>query len=148
MGWYLHRGIETLNRDDDNFELASTPILNGLYTLQIYQTLPIAAIIQISISAILQTWYRSRDDRSYLNFKCFDHAESIDMKKMKVDNNILIYKIYLKVKQKYWPSYKMQHLPKDICEELHIDLMGLITPTRWNVHKYSLTITDSYSTCQ
>ena len=32
-GWYLHEDIEMLNRCDDNFQLVSIPIKNGLYVL-------------------------------------------------------------------------------------------------------------------
>ncbi len=67
------------------------------------------------------------------------------MKKMKVGNDVLMYKICLKAKQKRRLSYKIQHPPEDICEELHVDLMSPITPIGWNGYKYSLTITDGYS---
>ncbi len=69
------------------------------------------------------------------------------MKKIKVDNNVLIYKICLKAKAKRWSSYKIQHPPKYICKEFYIDLMGLITSTRQNKDKYSFTIINSYSKC-
>lgn len=67
------------------------------------------------------------------------------MSKMKVDKDILLYRICIKAKQKSRPSYKIQHPAEGICEELHVDLMGPITPTGWNGYKYSLTITNSYS---
>lgn len=70
------------------------------------------------------------------------------MKKMKIDKNVLLYKICIKVKQKLQLLYKIQCHSEDIYEELHIDLMGFITPTRQNGYKYFLTIIDSYSKCQ
>ena len=70
------------------------------------------------------------------------------MKKMKMDNDVLMCKICLKAKQKRRPSYKIQHPPEDICEEFNIDLMGPITLTGWNRYKNSLTITDGYSRCR
>lgn len=70
------------------------------------------------------------------------------MSKMKVDKDILLYRICIKAKRKSRPSYKIQHPAEDICEELHVDLMGPITPTGWNGYKYSLTITNSYSRCR
>lgn len=85
---------------------------------------------------------------SYANLKYFGHARVIDIKKIKVDNNILMCKIYLKTKEKCWLFYKIQYLSEDICKELHINLMGPITPIQWNKHKYFLTITDGYSRCQ
>lgn len=72
------------------------------------------------------------------------HARSFDMKK----KNFLLQKIFIKIKQKCWLSYKIQHSSEDIYEKLHIDFISTTMPTRWNKYKYSLTITDSYSSCQ
>lgn len=85
---------------------------------------------------------------SYSNLKYFGHARVINIKKIKIGNNILICKIYLKTKEKHWLLYKIQHFLKDICKELHINLMDPITSIRWNKYKYFLTITDGYSRCQ
>lgn len=65
-----------------------------------------------------------------------------------MDKDILLYKIYIKAKQKHLPLYKIQHFLEDICEELHIDLIGPITFNKWNRHKYFLTIIDGYSRYQ
>lgn len=70
------------------------------------------------------------------------------MSKMKVDKDVFFCKICIKAKQKYCPSYKISYPPEDISEELHVDLIGLITPTGQNGHRYTLTITDGYSKCQ
>lgn len=104
-GWYLYEGIKTLNSCNDDFELLSTPIHNGLYILQIYQILPTAAITQNSIPATLYTWYKRLDHFNYLKLKRFGYAKAIDIKKMKVDKNVLLCKIYIKVKQKRWSLY-------------------------------------------
>lgn len=63
---------------------------------------------------------------------------------MKVDQDVLLYKICIKAKQKRCLFYQIQHLLNNVCEELYVDLLGFITPIRWNGHKYSLTITDYY----
>ncbi len=84
-----------------------TPILNDLYILQTHQILPIAAVTQISVPAILQTWHKKLSHPSYLNLKCFGHARGININKMKVSNDVLICKICLKAKQKYRPFYKI-----------------------------------------
>lgn len=47
-GWYLHGATKTPNRCDD-FQLAFTPIQNGLYVLQTLHTTPTAAVIQTSL---------------------------------------------------------------------------------------------------
>lgn len=82
---------------NDNFEFTSTPILNSLYILQIYQISPITAIIQISVSVTHQIWYKRLDHLSYSNLKYFDHIGNINIKKMEMDNNLLLYKICIKV---------------------------------------------------
>ena len=147
-GWYLHGGTETLNRCDDDFQLASTPIQNGLYVLQALYIPPVAAVTYTSAPASLKSWHRRLGHPSYANLKRFGNARGIDMSKMKVDQEVLLCKICIKAKQKRRPSYKIQHPLEDICEKLHVDLMGPITPTGWNGYKYSLTITDGFSRCR
>ena len=48
-GWYLHGGTKTINRCNDDLQLAFTPIQNGLYVLQTLHTTPTAAVIQTSL---------------------------------------------------------------------------------------------------
>lgn len=67
---------------------------------------------------------------------------------MKVDKNPLLYKVYIKAKQKCWSSYKIEQLWENISEELHFDMMGPITLTEWNRYKYSLIIINDYSRCR
>lgn len=127
---YLHKHTEIFNTCDVNFELVSTLILNSLYILQIHQIPLIAAAIQIFLPVTLQTWHKKLDHPRYLNLKCFGHARNIDIKKMKVDKNVFLYKIYIKAKRKHWPLYKIQQFLKNIREKLYVDLMSPITLTR------------------
>ena len=49
------------------------------------------------------------------------------MWKLKSKENLPLCQIYIHVKQCQNPLYKPQLLVDDICEELHIDLIGFIT---------------------
>lgn len=117
-GWYLHGDTETLNRCDNDFQLASTFIQNMLYVLQILNTTPIAAVSHTSTPSILKIWHRRLGHPSYTNLKRFSTTRSIDMGKMKMDKDILLCKICIKIKQKRRPSSKIQYLLEDICKEL------------------------------
>ncbi len=145
-GWYLHGGTETINRISDNFQLASALFQNGLYVLpKLYKT-PFAAVALKDTS--LKTWYRRLGHPSWANLKRFANARGIDMAKLReVDQRLHMFKIGVLAKQKRKPSYKVQSQPEDICKILHVDLMGPISPTRWNGCRYALTFADGYSRC-
>ena len=65
-----------------------------------------------------------------------------------MEKDLFFCRICIRAKQRRHPSYKTQPLADDICEELHVDLMGPITPAGWNGCRYALTITDSHSRCR
>ena len=127
-GWYLHRGTGIINRISNNFELASDPIQNVLYVLPILHKTLFAAVALKDTS--LKTWHRWLSHFSKVNLKRFANAREIDMVKLReVDQHLLVCKICVLAKQKRKPSYKAQSQPEDICEILHVDLMGPISPT-------------------
>ena len=145
-GWYLHGGTETINRISDNFQLASAPIQNGLYVLQTLHKTPFATVARKDTS--LKTWHRRLGHPSWANLKRFGNARGMDISKLReVDKHLLVCKICVQAKQKRKPSYKAQSQPEDICKILHVDLMGPISPTRWNGCRYALTFADGYSRC-
>ncbi len=144
--WYLHGGTETINRISDNFQLASAPIQNGLYVLQTLHKTLFATVAHKDTS--LRTWYRQLGHPSWDNLKRFGNARGMDISKLRnVDKHLLVCKICVQAKQKRKPSYKAQSQPEDICEILHMDLMGPITPKEWNSCRYALTVTNGYSGC-
>ena len=97
-GWYLHGGTETLNRCYDDFQLASTPIQNGLYVLQTLHTTSISAIAEASMPTTLKTWHRRLGNPSYSNLQRFGNARGIDMSKFKVNQDLILCKICIKAK--------------------------------------------------
>lgn len=70
------------------------------------------------------------------------------MSKLKMEKYLFLCRICIRAKQRRHSSYKPQPLADDTCEELHVDLMGPITPAGWNGCRYALTITDSHSRCR
>ena len=69
------------------------------------------------------------------------------MSKLKSKRKLLQCQICICVKQHQNLSYKPQLLSSDIYEELHVHLMGPITPAGWNCCRYALIITDSRLKC-
>ena len=70
------------------------------------------------------------------------------MSKLKLEKDLFFCQICTQAKQCQKPSYKPQLLADDICEELHLDLIGPITSAGWNRCRYALTITNSRSRCR
>ncbi len=144
--WYLHASTETINRISDNFQLASASIQHYLYVLQTLHKSFFAKVAQKDTS--LETWHPRLSHPSWANIKLFGNAWGIDIAKLReVDKHFLVCKICIQAKQKQKPSYKAQNQPEEICKILHVDLMGLITPTWWNGYRYALTVINRYSRC-
>lgn len=137
-----------LNRYNNNFQLVFTPIKNDLYILQTLYIPYMAAITQNSIFTFFKFQHERLSHLNYANLKYFSNTKERDMSKMNVDKNILFYKISIKAKEKGRFLYKIQYLLENICEKLHINLIGSIILIRWNKYKDFLTITDGYSRYQ
>lgn len=67
------------------------------------------------------------------------------MSKLKFEENLLLCQICIGAKQCQNLSYKLQSLVNNICKELHVDFIDLITPANPNNCRYALIITNSRS---
>ena len=155
-GYYLHGGDQTIISCSDNMEIAFCPIQDRLFILKLHKIpkipnvkfpIPRVGAATNSSTTFVKTWHRRLGHLSYLNLKQLGNAKGIDMSKLKSEKDLPLCQICIRAKQRQNPSYKPQPLADDICEELHIDFMGSITPTSWNSCRYALTITDSCSRC-
>ena len=135
-------------------EIASCLIQDRLFTLKLHKTPRISntkfptlrvGAATSSSTTLIKTWYRRLRHPSYSNLKQFGNTRGIDISKLKSKENLSLCQICICAKQYRNPSYKPQPLPDDIYEELHVNLMGLITLVGWNGCRYALTITDSRS---
>lgn len=156
-GYYFHYSNQTINSCTNNAEIASAPIRDGLFALRLYKrpkksyNVPLTPLAKAATSrtiTLIQTWHRRLGHPSYANLKRFGNARGIDMSKFKMENDLFFCQICIRAKQHRHSFYKPQSLADDICEELHVNLIDLITPAGWNGCRYTLTITDSHPRCR
>ena len=132
-------------------EITSCLIQNELFTFKLHKTPRIfntkslilkVGIVISSSTTLVKTWHNHLGHLSYSNLKQLGNSRSINMSKLKSEEDLPLSQICTHTKQRQNPSYKPQFLADDICEELNIDLIGSITAAGWNGCRYALTITN------